>query len=263
MDLRGYIDAYMWTWTIVDHRTDGWLFMHSIKPVLLILTIFYILSAIGPKVMKNRPPLNCLPLALSYCCVVVCINIYLVYNGLVGALRMKYNWICEAVNSSRYDENEMRMVKGCHLFMISKMIEMLDLVFVILYKIKHQPNLFLIFHHSSMFFMSWIVVRWSPSGSAVVFWLINGIAHTFTYIYLGCFAIGPEFRKNAFVRLLRLLTGIIQSIQYLILVCFSLNGILTGCDYTNFVFYMVVVFILLSGFVTLLDFHRRKLLNIL
>lgn len=58
----------------------------------------------------------------------------------------------------------MKIPNALWFYYISKAIELLDTVFMILRKRNNQITFLHVFHHSSMLLLWWIVLTWGPVG---------------------------------------------------------------------------------------------------
>lgn len=58
-----------------------------------------------------------------------------------------------------------QIVKAIWWYYVSKLIEFLDTIFFILRKKEKQLTFLHVYHHSTMFILWWIGVKWVPSGS--------------------------------------------------------------------------------------------------
>lgn len=60
------------------------------------------------------------------------------------------------------DENEMRIASALWFYYLSKLIEFIDTILMVVRKRFNQLTFLHVFHHSSMFFLWWIVLTWLP-----------------------------------------------------------------------------------------------------
>ncbi|KAG1658189.1 Elongation of very long chain fatty acids protein 4 [Nymphon striatum] len=80
-------------------------------------------------------------------------------------------------------------------YYISKLVEFFDTFFFISRKKNSQLSFLHIYHHSTMFVLWWIGVKWVPGGSAVPGALLNSFVHVLMYLYYGLSAFGPRIQK--------------------------------------------------------------------
>ena len=67
-----------------------------------------------------------------------------------------------------------QIVKAIWWYYISKLVEFLDSIFFILRKKNNQLTFLHVYHHSTMFILWWIGIKWVPSGSCeLLVWSIQ------------------------------------------------------------------------------------------
>ncbi len=87
------------------------------------------------------------------------------------------------------------MVRVCHLFFLSKFIELLDTIFFIMKKNFRQVSILHVLHHGIMPISWWFGVRFVPGGFGTFHSCINSLIHFLMYLYYGLAALGPEYQK--------------------------------------------------------------------
>lgn len=75
-----------------------------------------------------------------------------------------HNFVCEPYTVS-YHRLELKLINNNWWYYISKIVEFSDTLFFILRKKNSQLSFLHIYHHSSIFFLCWVVMKWFPSGS--------------------------------------------------------------------------------------------------
>lgn len=171
---------------------------------------------------------------------------------LTCALKQEYNWFCQLVD---YSDNpyEVRIAKALWWYYISKLIEFNDTLFFVLRKKNNQLTFLHVYHHSTMFGLWWIGVKWVPGGSALPGAMANSFVHVLMYAYYGLSALGPAVQR--FLWWKKYLT-VIQLAQFISAMSMGINAIVTGCQFTRWMQYALVAysfsFIVLFG-----DFYRR------
>lgn len=51
--VQGVYDYYLWTLTLSDNRTKGWLLVDSPAPVFALIYLYLLIVYLGPKIMKE------------------------------------------------------------------------------------------------------------------------------------------------------------------------------------------------------------------
>lgn len=104
------------------------------------------------KFRSNSRTLKWLILIGDFCCCWIFIRVIkTVYlkQILVGAYRSKYRFFCAEINRSTSEE-EMRVTNALWWYFFSKVIELLDTVWMILRKRNLQVTFLHVFHHATM-----------------------------------------------------------------------------------------------------------------
>ncbi|NXP41667.1 ELOV4 protein, partial [Leiothrix lutea] len=150
-----------------DPRTDPWPLVYSPVPVTLVFTSYLFLVALGPSCMRRRWRLELRAPLLAYNLAMVALSSYMFYEFLVTSVLANYSYLCQPVDYSR-SELGMRMARVCWWFFFSKVIELLDTVFLILRKKQEQVTFLHVYHHSSMLFNWWSGVKYVPGGQGML-----------------------------------------------------------------------------------------------
>ncbi|XP_054169342.1 elongation of very long chain fatty acids protein 4-like [Oppia nitens] len=182
------------------------------------------------------------------------VSIEMSYKFLYCGIKLKYNFICQLVNTSN-DEYEIAIAIWCYYF--SKLIELLDTVFFILRKKHNQLTFLHIYHHSSMFIFWWVGAKFVPGGSALTGAMVNCFVHVIMYFYYGLAAIGPSIKR--FLWWKKYLT-ILQLMQFTTGVVLGLNSIITNCPFTRWMQYVFVCYAF-SFIVLFAKFYRKAYVN--
>ncbi|GBN10894.1 Elongation of very long chain fatty acids protein 4 [Araneus ventricosus] len=112
---------------------------------------------------------------------------------LICAMQRKYNWSCQLVDHSD-NPYEVRIAKALWWYYFSKLLEFCDTFFFILRKKNNQLTFLHIYHHSTMFGLWWIGVKWVPGGSSLPGAMANSFVHVLMYLYYTLSAIGPAIQ---------------------------------------------------------------------
>lgn len=251
-EISRLLDIYSDLWTLRDERVEGWALMSSIKPVLFFLVLYFVMVMNGPRWMKNRQPFNLTSLLFIYNVSLAYMNYYIFKEIIVYSFKNQYNWLCEPVRLSK-EPDEMRMIVAGHLYLVSKLLEFLDTMFIIMRKKNNQLSFLHVYHHSTMFLLTWVVIRWVPGGSALLAASVNAFVHVVMYSYYCLSALGPTIAKYLWWK--KYIT-IIQLIQFLWGCSFAINMFFIGCDYTKWMQY-VGVFYTLSYLILFGRFYFR------
>lgn len=86
-------------------------------------------------------------------------------------------------------------MKAVWWYYFSKLLEFCDTVFFILRKKDKQFTFLHVYHHSTMFSLCWIGIKWVPSGSTFLPAMVNSFIHVLMYSYYALSALGPKIEK--------------------------------------------------------------------
>ncbi|KAL6435981.1 hypothetical protein ACFW04_005661 [Cataglyphis niger] len=126
-------------------------------------------------------------------------------------------------------------------YYFSKLLEFCDTFFFILRKKDNQLSFLHVYHHSTMFSLWWIGIKWVPSGSTFLPAMVNSFIHVLMYSYYGLAALGPSVAKYLWWK--KYLT-ILQLIQFTSALILGINGIRSGCDFPLWMQYALVIYML-------------------
>ncbi|XP_055678316.1 elongation of very long chain fatty acids protein 4-like [Lutzomyia longipalpis] len=240
-------DYYLWTLTLSDIRTKGWLLVDSPLPTLVYTLMYLLIVWAGPRLMKNRSPYKLTGLMVPYNLAMAFLNGYICVQLFTAATRLKYSYVCQPCRANQ-NPDEIQIAKAVWWYYFSKLLEFCDTFFFILRKKNNQLTFLHVYHHSTMFTLWWIGVKWVPSGSTFLPAMVNSFIHVLMYSYYGLSAMGPAVTKYLWWK--KYLT-ILQLIQFTTALVMGINGIRTGCDFPLWMHYALVIymtsFIILFG----------------
>lgn len=92
------------------------------------------------------------------------VNLHISYELFVTSSRLNYSYRCQPCKEV-YNDDEFRVTKAIWWFYFSKLLEFADSFFFVLRKKDRQLTFLHVYHHSTMFPLWWIGVKFVPSGS--------------------------------------------------------------------------------------------------
>lgn len=119
-------------------------------------------------------------------------------------------------------------INVCHIFLYSRILELIDTLWIILRKKNRQITFLHVFHHSFVLLMTWFYFKIAPGGSSIMFPIVNGMVHTIMYTYytLSTFnSIKPYLWWKKYVTTIQLLQFIILGVH------FSIAALTPNCAY--------------------------------
>merc|ERR1712150_306769 len=220
-----------YTWAIEengDPRTRSWFLIESPWPIISIFLVYVIVSIQGPKIMEQHKPVNLKNVLIVYNFFLVGMSIYMFHEYIVSAVLSGYSLSCQPVDYSD-DPLAVRIANVCWWYFISKIIELLDTVFIILRKKNNQISFLHVYHHSSMLFNWWLGVRYVAGGQSLFHALNNTFVHIIMYSYYALAAMGPHMQKYLWWK--KYITKL-QLIQFVALVIHTgWNLFIVDCDF--------------------------------
>ncbi|KAH9507021.1 Elongation of very long chain fatty acids protein 7 [Dermatophagoides farinae] len=223
--LESLIWPYEWLMSKSDPRTSDWPLIGSPFPIWsIILCYIYVVKSLGPRLMKNRPPM---PSAGFFH-----------YGGQLTYIPPGGNFsiICERVDYTVTDRN-MRLLHLSWWLMILKMIEFLDTIFFVLRKKSQQISALHVTHHSLVPWGIWIGLKFGAGGHNAFVPLINLFVHMIMYSYYCLAAFGPHLRRYLWWK--RYLTQL-QMIQFAIAIIHSCIPLIMDCGFQPFFAYAMI-----------------------
>uniref|UniRef100_A0A1A9VLR8 Elongation of very long chain fatty acids protein n=1 Tax=Glossina austeni TaxID=7395 RepID=A0A1A9VLR8_GLOAU len=143
-----------------DNRIDGWLLMSSpLNVTLIILAYIVIVRRIGPSVMKNRKAYDLRNTLVVYNVFQIIYNSYLCWvlgseAQPIGSL-MKSD--CEI---ERSDELKLQCFGFGWWYLMNKILDFMDTIFMVLRKKNDQITFLHVYHHAIMVLLSWVSMKY-------------------------------------------------------------------------------------------------------
>ncbi|OWA49849.1 Elongation of very long chain fatty acids protein 2 [Hypsibius exemplaris] len=241
-----------------DVRTRDMLFMRRMDGVILLTISYIIFTVVGPKLMANRKAYDLKWPMFAYNVVIALFSLWICLELLINSWKAGYNYVCDTYKAS-YDPHELRVVNAFWWYFVSKAIEFLDTVFMVLKKKNSQITVLHVWHHSFMFPFLYMATLIGPCGQAIPGPIINSFIHVVMY---GYYALSLFPALHPYLWWKKYLTQM-QLAQFVILVVSSSYGISIGCDFPHSIAYMQLGFLstlmILFGNFYIQSYIRRKI----
>lgn len=213
-----------------DKRVAELRFMDNPWQVLMISSFYiYFCYDLGPhRLMKNRKPFDLVWTVRAFNTFILLLNIWLLKRHFT-----LLNWGLDSLGCSPVSENDksvkaLEHINICHIFLYSRILELIDTLWICLRKKNRQITFLHVFHHSFVLLMTWFYIKFAPGGSTAMFPIVNGMVHTIMYLYyiLSTFeSVKPYLWWKKYVTT-------IQLIQFVILgVHFAVAAMTPNCGY--------------------------------
>ncbi|XP_040576929.1 very long chain fatty acid elongase 4 isoform X2 [Lepeophtheirus salmonis] len=254
-------EKYEYLMSIGDPRVQDWPLMSSPRITLIIAFLYLAICYFGPKWMSNKKPWSINSFVLLYNLLITTLNVYIGAELFLTSTQLTYNWECEPVDYSN-DPKAIRIASALWWYYASKGFELFDSLFFILRKKESQLTFLHVYHHSTMFCLWWIGVKYVAGGSSFLGAMFNSFVHILMYSYYFLTACGPKVR--AYLWWKKYLTSI-QMVQFVFALVMGINAIRIGCAFPLWMQYAMVVY-MVSFLVLFSDFYykaymRKKKLN--
>ncbi|XP_025415363.1 elongation of very long chain fatty acids protein 4-like isoform X2 [Sipha flava] len=233
-------EFYQWSLSISDDRTKGWLMIDSPAPTIIYTVIYFIIVGLGPRYMKNRKPFKLTFILIQYNVFMTLLNLYIAIELLVASSLLRYSYVCQPLTFIN-NNDELRLLKAVWWYYFSKLLEFCDTIFFILRKKDKQLTFLHVYHHSTMFSLWWMAVKWVPSGSTFLPAMVNSFIHVLMYSYYALSALGLKIEKYLWWK--KYLT-IIQLIQFTTALFLGIHGIKSGCKFPIWMQYLLVIYMI-------------------
>ncbi|XP_071830825.1 very long chain fatty acid elongase 4-like [Apostichopus japonicus] len=219
---------YLYTLTFSDPRVADWFLMQSPLPTIAIAIIYLLTVWLGPKIMAKREAFDLHYFMVFYNFSCVLLGAHIVKELFYCAfIQRKYNIFCQEMVYSE-DEYEYRIAKALWWYYFSKGYELLDTIIFILRKKNNQVTFLHVYHHTSMFVLWWIGMKWVAGGMSVFGSMLNSSIHVIMYSYYGLSALGPQFYKYLWWK--KYLT-VIQLAQFFVCLVLAVQSIYFQCQF--------------------------------
>ncbi|VVC42056.1 ELO family, conserved site,ELO family [Cinara cedri] len=231
---------------------DLW-FMGSIWPVTITLVLYlsFVLK-IGPELMKSRKPLNVDIYIKIYNIIQILFSLYLLREAFrLLWLRFDYRFFCVEMNKDPDVAKE--QVFTVWLFLMSRLLDLLDTIFFVLRKKHNQITFLHVYHHAIVVSLAWFIINFYPGGQGAFFGTVNSFVHVIMYSYYLLTIINPEYKKAWWKKYLTIL----QLVQFVITGLHALLSVMEpDCDFPKFMMYLGIsqdIFM----FILFYDFYKK------
>ncbi|CRK98755.1 CLUMA_CG012461, isoform A [Clunio marinus] len=153
---------------------DSMTFMGSPFPLLLIICSYlYFVLFMGPKMMELRRPMNIRIIILPYNILQAFLFSYIVLEMINNGFSFELTWKCVVENGE--DMNELH--NNMWLFMILRIFELFETIFVVLRKKRSQLTFLHIYHQTTSVLVFWILLKYHSGMMEIFLIVISSIGH--------------------------------------------------------------------------------------
>ncbi|CAM9275919.1 unnamed protein product [Laminaria digitata] len=129
--------------------------------------------------MSVLPPIDSYPIRFVYNVVQIILCSYMCVEAFMIANRSGY----PALPCAAFDAKNPAVANVLWLFYISKVLDFMDTVFIVLKKSWRQLSFLHVYHHCTIFLFYWVNVNAGYDGDIYLTIVLNGFIHTVMYTY--------------------------------------------------------------------------------
>lgn len=205
--------------------------------ILADLVYLYIVKFAGPHLMKNRKAFDLKTPIFFYNLLLVAVNAFFVYNGLLITNYGLDSWKCEAVDKTSQSTDDLFKIYLGWLFFTTKLVDFCDTFFFVLRKRDRQLSGLHVFHHFFMPIAVWIGLKFAPGGNSAFTPLINSFVHVIMYSY---YALSTFNNLKPFLWWKKYLTQL-QLVQFALIICHSMYSMMVpSCGWPRVFMYLSI-----------------------
>eukprot|EP00249_Psilotum_nudum_P025230 c29503_g1_i1 orf=295-1179(-) len=230
--------------------------MDSPTPVVLLVLAYFVVVALGLQWIRvfDLKPRYREPSALQ--AFIILHNLFCL--GLsaymcIGIVRQAY-LNRYMVWGNAYNENETEMAHFIYLFYLSKFVEFVDTIIMLLKFSTRQITVLHVYHHASIAIIWWMIAHHAPGGDAYFSAAVNSGIHVFMYLYYLLSAIlrNDETKRHKYLFWGKHLT-LIQMLQFVLNMLHSYCLLKMDVPYPRFLskilfYYMISLLFLFGNF---------------
>jgi elongation of very long chain fatty acids protein 4 len=186
------------------------------------------------------------PLVVVYNLLLVCLSLYMFVEIYREATQLDMGWVCNAID---YTPKSTGLLRLMWLYYISKVIEFNDTFLYILCGKINQVTVLHVWHHSFMWLVWWVGVKWAGGGDSWFSSWVNCGVHVIMYLYYAASAGGvrvPGVVKQMITQL--------QLLQFFIVMGHCVWALFLDCPYPHWMYQSLIAF-LMSLVVLFLNFY--------
>ncbi|KYQ50703.1 Elongation of very long chain fatty acids protein 4, partial [Trachymyrmex zeteki] len=140
-------------------------------------------------------------------------------------------------------------------YFLLKILDYVETGIFVLRKKDTQVTALHLYHHVSTFLLAWITLRYYAIPPIALMSIINSFIHTIMYTYYLLAAWGPNVQK-AVAPIKRWIT-ILQMVQFIVMILYGLQYILSGCKVTNYFIFCIYMGNVLINFYMFYNFYQK------
>ncbi|KAH9506640.1 Elongation of very long chain fatty acids protein 7 [Dermatophagoides farinae] len=256
---KQFFNAHYWNGHCDPRVVNQWL-MHNGPYKLLVISIIYLLAIyFGVQWMQHRKPFAIRMPMFMFNVLLVVLNLYFFYESFWWT-----NYGRDLLNfhfPSPFDSSERAhsIISLYYYYQISKFIDYMDTVFLVLRKKNDHITVLHVYHHVSVPIVGWFANWMSPTMPVLgLFAMLNSFCHMLMYTYYSLAALGGH-RVRPYLCWKRYITCL-QLLQFLILGLYGLYLNFRHIDYPQSFRWLLIsqaiIYLIMFG-----NFYKRSYYN--
>jgi elongation of very long chain fatty acids protein 4 len=184
----GLSETYQWALAQGDKRVANWPVMnpvHTIGIIVLYLAVIFGLK----KVMEKREAMKLSTFAMIHNVHLCLLSLYMCVGIIREAVRRNYSLFGNSLDTSETGQEMARMI---WIFYVSKIVEFGDTIIMALKKNNRQISFLHVYHHTSIFFIWWVICYYAPGGESYFSAALNSFIHVLMYGYYFWSTVGAK-----------------------------------------------------------------------
>lgn len=182
---------------LANPHTSDWFLMSSPFPGLAIIGLYlWFIKDYGQKFMMYKQPYKLERLIQVYNVMQIFLSGYTFFKFMKHGWWGRYSWRCAPIVFELDNYDDYMVASMCHLYFVTKIIDLLDTVFFTLRKKYNQISFLHIYHHAGMVALSWGGVKWFTTGHATMLMTVNSAVHTLLYGYYFLTSLSSEYSNT-------------------------------------------------------------------
>eukprot|EP01127_Copromyxa_protea_P017559 TRINITY_DN5372_c0_g1_i1.p1 TRINITY_DN5372_c0_g1~~TRINITY_DN5372_c0_g1_i1.p1 ORF type:complete len:158 (-),score=21.66 TRINITY_DN5372_c0_g1_i1:77-493(-) len=132
--------------------------MSSPLPTFLLVVSYLVGIRLLQQFMKDRQEVNVKPFLIVYNLFLVLLSLWMTVEGFRNAIALNFSLVCNNVDFST-NEASVGLSRVLYVFYLSKFVEFIDTIIMVLRKRNNQVTFLHLYHHFSMPCLWWIGAR--------------------------------------------------------------------------------------------------------
>jgi len=186
------METYRWILAQGDKRVADWPLMNPVHTIAII--VLYLVTIFGlKKFMEKREAFKLSQFAVVHNAHLCLLSLYMMVFTLREASKRGYSLFGNSLDTS---EQGLEMARMIWIFYVSKVVEFVDTVIMALKKNNRQISFLHVYHHTSIFFIWWIICFFAPGGESYFSAALNSFIHVLMYGYYLWSTLAPKLEEG-------------------------------------------------------------------